>query len=98
MVVARLRSDRDLHWLLPVALPWIGQGISSESFVGQSRDRVYLAGGFGCGVGGRVCVFAAMKTRVDSEVSLLPRIGRTLLLESKRRVLSVGRNRSVGGV
>ena len=60
MVVARLRSDRDLHWLLPVALPWIGQGISSESFVGQSRDRVYLAGGFGCGVGGRVCVFTAI--------------------------------------
>ena len=98
MVATCFRSDRDLRWLLSVAPSWISQGISCESIVGQSRDRVYLAGGAGRDVGGRVCVFAAIKTRVDSEVSLLPRIGRTLLLESKRRVLPVGRNRSVGGV
>ena len=60
MVAALLRSDRDLRWLLPVALSWISQGISCRSFVGQSGDRVYLAGGVVCDVGGRVHVFAAI--------------------------------------
>lgn len=60
MVAALLRSDRDLRWLLSVALSWIRQGISRESIVGQSSDRLYLAGVFSCGVGSRVCVFTAI--------------------------------------
>ena len=60
MVAARLRSDRDLHWLLSVAPSWFSQGIPSESFVDQSRCRVYLVGGVVRDVGGRVHVFAAI--------------------------------------